>query len=41
MQKQAGLFPDGTGEDEALLDSKHLIASAVITLFNVSNTETQ
>uniref|UniRef100_K9IP66 Exosome complex component 10 n=1 Tax=Desmodus rotundus TaxID=9430 RepID=K9IP66_DESRO len=39
MQKQAGLFPDGTGEDEALLDSKHLIASAVITLFNEPSPE--
>lgn len=39
VQRQAGLFPDGRGEDEAPLDSKCLIASAVITLFNVSPTD--
>lgn len=36
-QKQTGLFPGGREEEEALLDTKCLIATAVITLFNVSN----
>jgi len=38
LQKQASLFPAG-GEDEALLDSKCLIATAVITLFNEPGAE--
>ncbi|XP_036316954.1 exosome component 10 isoform X1 [Pipistrellus kuhlii] len=38
VQKQASLFPAG-GEDEALLDSKCLIATAVITLFNEPSAE--
>lgn len=36
-QKHTGLFPGGGEEEEALLDTKCLIATAVITLFNVSN----
>lgn len=35
VQKQASLFPDRK-EEEALLDARGLIATAVITLFNVS-----
>ncbi|KAF6108642.1 exosome component 10 [Phyllostomus discolor] len=40
VQRQAGLFPDDrSGEDAALLDSKCLIASAVITIFNEPSAE--
>ncbi|XP_016073384.1 PREDICTED: exosome component 10 isoform X2 [Miniopterus natalensis] len=39
VQKQESLFPDGRGEDGALLDSKCLIATAVITLFNEPSAE--
>nr|KAF6443721.1 exosome component 10 [Molossus molossus] len=39
VQKQASLFPEERGEDEALLGSKCLIATAVITLFNEPSAE--
>ncbi|XP_016004878.2 exosome component 10 isoform X1 [Rousettus aegyptiacus] len=38
-QKQTGLFPGGGEEEEALLDTKCLIATAVITLFNEPSAE--
>ncbi|XP_039698165.1 exosome complex component 10 isoform X1 [Pteropus medius] len=38
-QKQTGLFPGGREEEEALLDTKCLIATAVITLFNEPSAE--
>lgn len=37
VQKQANLFPEVREEEDALLGTKCLIATAVITLFNVSS----
>lgn len=37
VQRQASLFPEVREEEDAVLGTKCLIATAVITLFNVSN----